>query len=102
VLYGSANYLVSDYPSSGPVIGAAVFAPGANVEIGAPNPDYYTFGSIIQPYGSSVTLEVAGFSVGNVLLGPDSHLTFGNERPPSASAIGNLWNDGGNADDQPE
>jgi hypothetical protein len=99
VLYGAATYSIGDFNigggSTGPVEGAAVFAPGANVTFGAPDPDRYTFGSLIQPYGSNVTLSDAGFSIGNVLLGPGSHLTFGNARPDTVDAISNIWNEGG-------
>jgi hypothetical protein len=95
VLYGTANYLVHDIPTSDPVIGAAVFAPGANVTFSAAETDQYTFGSLIQPYGSNVTLQVAGYSIGNVLLGPGSHLTIGSGFPDTLDAIGNLWNEGG-------
>jgi hypothetical protein len=99
VLYGAATYRVDDFNIGGgstdPMEGAAVFAPGANVTFDAPDPDRYTFGSLIQPHGSNVTLKSAGFSIGNVLLGPHSHLTFDEARPGTVDAISNIWNEGG-------
>jgi hypothetical protein len=98
VLYGSTNYTVNSYDESGgqPTAGAAVFAPGANVNfVGLPGYSGYTFGSLLEPAGSYVTVTDTPMSAGKVLLGPGSTLTLGDEPFGGVDAIGNLWNEGG-------
>jgi hypothetical protein len=71
VLYGSTNYVVnnSDESHGAPTAGAAVFAPGANVEFfGLPGYFGYTFGSLIEPAASHVSFVDTPMSAGNVLL----------------------------------
>jgi hypothetical protein len=98
VLYGSATYQVIDYPNTGPAfptVGAAVFAPGANVTFSTVEHSRYILGSIIQPYGSAVRFN-APLSAGNVLIGPGASLDLHPGGPGLVyDAISNLWNEGG-------
>jgi hypothetical protein len=104
VLYGAANYTVFGGLNNQPE-GAGVFSPGANVTFAdaiQPTPQGFTFGSLLQPYGSNVTFD-AQVSAGNVLIGRGATLTLNgipNPLQPSTAsdAFSNLWNEGGTLD----